>query len=109
MASTPKILGQANPGAAVLTTIYTVPSATNVIVSTIFVANRSSVSTSFRIAIAISGAADSSEQYLYYNQGIPGEDTFTATVGVTLSANDRIRVYSTLATLSFNVVGTEIT
>jgi hypothetical protein len=107
MAATPKVLGQSSPLAATLTDAYTVPGATNVTVSTITVANRSATPTAFRVAIAVAGAVDSSEQYLFYDIAIDGNDTFAATIGATLAATDVIRVYATLATLSFNIFGIE--
>lgn len=72
------------------------------------VANRSAIATSFRVSVSPAGAADSDEQYLYYDIAIPGNDTFAATMGVTLAATDVVRVYATLATLSFNFFGVEI-
>lgn len=109
MTDTLKTLGQLNPSAATLTDIYTVPSSTSTVVSTIVVANREPASTSFRISVAIAGAADSLEQYTHYDIPIGGNDTQTVTIGMTLAATDKIRVLATLATLSFNVFGTEIT
>ena len=109
MAETPKVLGQLNPAAATLTTIYTVPSVTSAVVSTITVANRSGVDTTFRIAISPGGDGISDEHYLYYDIPIPGNDTFAATIGISLDAADVIRVRATLATLSFNVFGIERT
>lgn len=109
MALTPKVLGQSNPSATTLTAAYTVPASTKTTVSTITVANRSGTSTSFRISIAKAGAADSLEQYIYYDIAIPGNDTFAATIGITLEPTDVVRVYATLATLSFNVFGIEET
>lgn len=58
MANTYKVLSQTNPSATTLTDSYTVPAATQAIVSSISVANRSAISTSFRISVAIAGAAD---------------------------------------------------
>jgi hypothetical protein len=107
MAETPKVLGQSNPIAATLTDVYTVPGATVAVVSTITVANRSSVDTTFRIAVSPAGAAISDEHYLYYDTTIPGNDTFATTIGISLEATDVIRVLGTLATLSFNVFGIE--
>ena len=107
MAFTPKILGQSNPTAANLTVAYTVPALTTVTVSSIVVSNRSAVTTQFRIAVAIAGAGDSLEQYMFYDISIPGNDTFVATIGATLGAADVVRVYATLATLSFNIFGIE--
>ena len=109
MAETPQVLGQSNPLAATLTTIYTVPSATNTVVSTITVANRSATATVFRIAVSPAGAGISDEHYLYYDVLIPGNDTFATTIGISLEATDVIRVRATLATLSFNVFGIERT
>ena len=107
MAETPKVLGQLDPSAATITTLYTVPGGTNTVASTITVANRSAVATTFRIAVSPAGAGISDEHYLYYDVAIPGNDTFAATIGISLEATDVIRVYATLATLSFNVFGIE--
>ncbi len=54
------------------------------------------------------GGAISDEDYIYHTLPISGNDTFIATIGGTLEAASIIRVYATLATLSFNVYGTEI-
>lgn len=109
MADTFKVLAQSNPSAATLTDIYTVPSATSAVISTIVVCNRSAAATSFRISIQVANAADDNIQYLYYDTIIPGNDSFVLTLGITLAATDVIAVYATLATLSFNVFGAEIT
>lgn len=107
MAYTSKVLGQSNPSAATLTTLYTVPAATTCTGSTIMVANRDAATTTFRVSVAVAGAADSLEQYIHYDIPIPGNDTFGATIGITLGAGDVVRVYATLATLSFNLFGIE--
>lgn len=109
MADTSKILGQSNPSAATLTDIYTVPGSTSAVIATIFVANRSSVATSFRIAVAPAGAADDLKHYIYYDIEIAGNDSFATTTGINLETTDKVRVYATLATLSFTVTGLEIT
>ena len=109
MADTFKVLAQSAPSAASLTDIYTVPGATSAVISTIVVVNTSSPSTTFRISIQVANAADNIKQYLYYDTIIGGNDTFVATLGITLAATDVIAVYATLATLSFNVFGVEIT
>ncbi len=104
-----KVLAQTNPSATTLTDSYTVPSLTQAVISSIYVANRSATQTSFRVSVAVAGAADNNKQYLYYDVIIPGNDTFVCTVGLSLGAADVIRVYATLATLSFSVFGTEVT
>lgn len=109
MAETPKVLGQLNPAAATLTDLYTVPASTVSVISTITVANRSTVDTTFRIAVSPAGAVISNEHYIYFDTTIPGNDTFATTIGISLEATDVIRVLGTLATLSFNVFGIERT
>ena len=109
MATTYKILGQSKPSAATLTAAYTVPALTTATVSTITVANQSSTATSFRISVAVNGAADTPAQYLYYDIAISGNNTFATTIGITLGAGDVVRVYNTLATCSFNIFGVENT
>ena|SRR3990167_1925818 len=109
MANTYKILGQSNPSAATLTEAYAVPAATSTIVSTITVANRSTVSTSFRIAIEPDGAANDNT-YIAYDTPIgPNQTIVFDKLGVTIDASDTVNVYATLATLSFNIFGVEIT
>jgi len=109
MNETRKILGQSLLTGSILTDVYTVPSATQTIVSTFLVCNRASTSTSFRIAVAPSGAADNPAHYIYYDVQIEGNDTFAATIGVALTATDKIRAYSPGNSGSISVFGVEIT
>ena len=109
MAQTYKILAQTNPSAATLTDSYTVPGSTSAVLSTITVCNRSATATSFRISVAVAGAANDNKQYIYYDVSIAGNDTFAATLGISLATTDVVRVYATLATLSFNITGVENT
>lgn len=110
MAVVQKVLGQSKPGAASLTDLYTVTfPALETTVSTITVCNQSATPTSFRVSVAPAGAADTPSQYLYYDVPIAGNDTFAATFGITLASTDVVRVYNTLATLSFSLFGVETT
>lgn len=109
MATTLKVLGQSNPSATTLTTLYTVPASTSTVCSSITVCNRSATATSFRVAVRPAGAAISNEHYIYYDVTLAGNDTFIATIGITLATTDVVSVYSTLATLSFNLFGQENT
>jgi hypothetical protein len=97
------VVDQTNPGAASLTDAYTVP-AGNKFEFKYVVANRSGTSTSFRVSVAIAGAADSNEQYLSYDTPIIGNDIYESPIFF-INATDVIRVYATLATLSFNISG----
>lgn len=108
MAEAFKILGQSNPIAATLTELYTVPAATKTTVSTITVCNRSATPTTFRISAAVAGNTLADTQYIYYDQAVDGNSTYGITIGMTLAATDKIRVYSTLATLTFCAFGVEV-
>ena len=106
MAETFEILDQTAPAAATLTDAYT--AGTAAVISAIYVCNRDATATTFRISVAKLGAVDSVEQYLYYDQPIPGHETFEfGPLG--LVATDVIRVYATLATVTFTITGLEIT
>jgi hypothetical protein len=107
MAVTPKVLGQSNPSATTLTTLYTVPALTSTVCSSLTICNRSATATTFRVAIRPAGAGISNEHYLYYDVTIAGNDTFIATIGITLATTDVVSVYATLATLSFQLYGQE--
>jgi hypothetical protein len=109
MTETFKVLAQVNPSAAALTDAYTVPASTSTVVSSIVVANRSATPTAFRISVAVAGAADDNKQYVSYGVPIAANEVITHTLGITLAATDVVRVYATLATLSFNIFGSEIT
>jgi hypothetical protein len=102
-----KNLAQVNPNATTLTDGYTVPASTSAVLSSVIVANRAAAPTAFRIAHAVAGAADNNKQYLFYDVAIAANATHTYVLGITMAATDVLRVYATLATLSFNVYGVE--
>ena len=108
MASVLKVLGQQAPAGLAITTLYTVPSLTSTVISSITVCNRSTVATKFRIAIRPAGATLENKHYLYYDLAIGGVDTFVATLGITLATTDVITVYNTLGTCTFQAFGEEI-
>ena len=108
MANVYKILGQSSPSATTETTLYTVPSAKSTVASSISICNRSSSQTTFRVSISQGGSATANKDYLYYDVILAGNDTFIATIGITLATTDVVRVYSGNTSLSFQLFGTEI-
>ena len=109
MAVTFKVLGQANPSSGVLTDLYTVPGATSSTDVRVIICNQSSRDATFRISIAVAGAADATKQYIYYDTPVPANDTFIAVLGITLATTDVVRCYSKDSTqLSFGVFGAEV-
>ena len=108
MATTYKVLGQVNPSATTATTLYTVPSATSAVVSTISVCNQAGTAATFRIAVRPAGASLAAEHYIVYGATVPASDSTMITVGLTLATTDVVTVYASSANLSFNAYGSEI-
>jgi len=108
MPTTYKVLGQSNPSAATLTTLYTVPSSTSTVVSTVTVANLANASGTFRIAVRPAGASIANQHYVAYDVTIAALDTLTLTLGITLATTDVISVYASAATMAFAAYGSEI-
>jgi len=108
MANAYKVLGQTDLPATTLTDVYTVPSATETVISTIIIANRTADTRTFRIAIRPNGAAISDEHYIAYDVPVSGGDSTTLTLGITLDATDVLSVYASAVDVSVNVFGTEI-
>ena len=109
MATTYKVLGTSSPSAITATNLYTVPSATSTIVSTISVCNQAATVGTFRIAVRPAGATLAANHYIAYDTPIPGNDSIALTMGITLATTDIITVYASSSTMSFLAFGTEIT
>lgn len=108
MPTTYKVLGQVNPSATTATTLYTVPSATASVVSTITVSNQASTAATFRIAVRPNAETLAAKHYVAYDSTVAANDTTALTLGITLDAADVITVYASSATISFNAFGSEI-
>lgn len=104
-----KVLGQANPAANTDTTLYTVPAATQAVISTIAIANEAAAPTTFRIAVRPAGAAIAAQHYVAFDTPIDPNDMISLTLGITLAATDVITVRAAATTVAFNVFGSEIT
>lgn len=102
-----KVLGQSNPSATTLTTLYTVPSAKEAVVSTISVANLTATAATFRIAIRPAGASITNAHYFAYDITVGASDTTVITVGITLATTDVLSVYASTANLVFQAFGDE--
>ena len=107
MATAYKVLGQSAPAATTNTTLYTVPSATSAVVSTLSICNRG-VSTTFRVAVRPSGATLANQHYIVYDNYVNAGDTIFLTLGITLATTDVVTVYAGTADTSFSLFGSEI-
>jgi len=103
-----KVLGQLAASATTNQDLYTVPNATQTVVSTIVVANRGIGISSFRIAVRPAGVALANQHFISYDTTIGSLDSTAITLGITLNSTDIITVYAANANLSFSAFGSEI-
>jgi len=108
MANVYKVLGQVKPAATTATTLYTVPSATSAVCSTLSICNIGA-STTYRVAIRPAGATLADIHYIVYDAAIEQYNTTLLTLGITLATTDVVTVYAGTATVVFNLFGSEIT
>ena len=109
MATTYKVLAQSNPSATTATTLYTVPSSTSAVVSTITICNQAASAGTYRIAVRPAGASLAAQHYVAYDIAIAANDTTALTLGITLATTDVVTVYASSANMSFAAFGSEIT
>ena len=110
MASSYKTLGQLDLTTTSLTDLYTVPSATETVVSTVIVANRNASATTFRLAVRVDGDAISNKHYIAYDVPVAANDSTTLTLGISIAATDVLSVQAGDANrLSINAFGAEVT
>ena len=108
MATSYKVLGQVNPAATTATTLYTVPSATSTVCSTLVIAALG-VSTTFRVAVRPAGATLANQHYIIYDAPVNQYDSVFFTLGITLGTTDVVTVYAGNANVAFSLYGSELT
>jgi DNA polymerase III sliding clamp (beta) subunit (PCNA family) len=108
MAKNYKIIAQASPAATTDTTLYTVPSSTQVSISSITICNRAASTATYRIAMRPNAETLADKHYIAYGATVPANDTIALTLGLTADAADVITVYASTASVSFGVFGSEI-
>lgn len=108
MATSYKVLGQEAPAATTAVDLYTVPSATEAVISTIAICNRGTSDGTYRIAVRPAGATVADEHYVAYDAVLGAKTSETWTIGVTIEATDVITVYASSADFSFSAFGSEI-
>lgn len=110
MAQTYKVLGQSAPNANTTANVYTVPAATQAVVSSIVVTNRNNnANATYRIAVQPAGVALANQHYIAYDATVTALDSVALSLGVSMGNTDVLSVYSGNANVSFSVFGVEIT
>jgi len=89
-------------------TLYTVPSATATVVSTITICNTAASSATYRIAISTTTSFVAAG-YVIYGATVAANDTVILTCGFTLDATNKYLLCSgSASTVSFSAFGSEI-
>lgn len=102
-----KVLGQSNPSATTLTTLYTVPSAKSAVCSTLVVCNQAGTTGTYRVAVRPAGATADPKHYIVYDAGLAANSTDFLTIGITLATTDVVSVYASSTSFSFGLYGDE--
>ena len=110
MATTYKILGQLAPTSTVSpSAVYTVPSSTSAVVSTISICNRATSSATYSLAVVANGQNGTlNDIYITFDAPIGANETIFLTVGMTLASGDAIYIVPSTANLTVNMFGSEI-
>ena len=109
MADSLKVLGQLDPSATTVTTLYTVPDKTQTTVSSIVAANRTGSAITFRLSVHVAGESANDKQFIYYDKSVAANDSLTIVLGITLNQTDVVKVYASAVDMSFNMFGCETT
>ena len=105
-----KVLGQVAAAATTAENLYTVPSGSSAVVSTIVVSNRSTSARTYRLAVKpTTGTALADSHYIAYDVAIAANDSVALTMGITLASGNVIVTYASAASsLTFNAFGSEL-
>ena len=107
MATSYKVLAQQATTAS-LVSMYTVPAATETIISSIVVANTSATDRTYRITIQPDNAGLAQKHYIAYDVTSKANTTTSYTLGITLGADDQVYLLGSTTDLSISLFGSEI-
>lgn len=91
-----------------LVDLYTVPSVTSTVCSTLVICNQG-VSTNFRVAVRPAGAALAVQHYIVFDNFVNQFDSVFLTLGISLATTDIITVIAGTSNVSFSLFGSELT
>lgn len=90
-------------------TLYSTPSATEAVISSIVITNQASSSVTVRIGMDTTAGTPGASEWLVYDAVVAGNDTVALTLGVTMPASNFIRVSSSANTCNFSAFLSELT
>ena len=93
--------------AGALTDLYTVPSGKSSVISTLSVSNLANTGTTYRVAVVPSGETLAAKHFTHMDIPLSANQTQTITIGMTLTAGDKIKVAADTSTVAFTAFGSE--
>ena len=90
-------------------TLYTTPSATEAIISSIVICNTAASSATYRIGFDDTAGTPGASEWLVYGATVGPNDTVVLTMGLSMEATKYIRVSSSADTVTFSAFVSEIT
>ena len=101
-----QVQGTASTGT--YSTLYTTPSATEAVISSLVITNQASSSVTVRIGMDDTAGTPGASEFLVYDAVVAGNDTVALTLGVTMPASKFIRISSSANTCNFSAFLSEI-
>ena len=89
-------------------TLYTTPADTEAVISSLLVTNQSSNAVTVRIGMDTTAGTPGNSEFLVYDAAIAGNDMVALTLGITMPAENFIRVASSASTCNFTAFLSEI-
>jgi len=89
-------------------TLYTTPSATEAVISSLVITNQASSDVTVRIGLDATEGTPGDSEWLVYDAVIAGNDTVALTLGVTMAAEKYLRISSSADTCNFSAFLSEI-
>jgi Pyruvate/2-oxoacid:ferredoxin oxidoreductase gamma subunit len=109
MATTYKVLGQVNPSDTSNANLYTVPSGTSTVISTLVITNVTATVALARVYVRQAGVPATTNNAIAYDVSVPANSLNTFTLGITMGATDVLTVNSATAdALAFHLFGSEV-
>ena len=109
MAESFKTFGQVALPATARTVFYTVPAATQAVCSSIEICNRTNGNLTYRLGVAVAGAADDAKQYIAFDSLLLKNSTTILTIGQAMGAGDQLFGFASAVGITMQASGTEIT
>jgi len=100
---------QGTASTSTFATLYTTPSATEAVISSIVICNQSASAITVRIGLDTAAGTPGAAEFLVYDASVAGNDTVALTLGITMDASKYLRVSSSANTITFSAFLSEIT